>query len=96
MISISESPATPGFRDPASITVCMKAQPTSWGFHFANLPAQVRYALAVPRFRTIQVCPKDLPGTLRQAKGAANRLGAVGCCQNRRPGPRSPTRVLEK
>src|SRR3984893_11399632 len=26
-----------------------------------------------PRFRTIQVCPKDLPGTLRQAERAINR-----------------------
>ena len=29
-----------------------------------------------PRFRTIQVCPKDLRAVLRQAGGA---IGSVGC-----------------
>src|SRR5215472_13955868 len=32
-----------------------------------------------PRFRTIQVCPKDLPAALRQAGGAEDRAhGSVG------------------
>src|SRR6476469_11044699 len=38
----------------------------------------LRGTRAKPRFRTIQVCPKDLPAALRQAERAVNRPPGQG------------------